>query len=108
MRSTTLFAEGNIVYTEGVTSFCVRKQNDVSLRLNDVASKLANDVVSLRTQTQKRQTVKSVFFGVGTFLFSRAAARQVSSAQVSLTSVFGMGTGGPSPQSAPTIFGCDF
>ena len=41
---------------------------------------------------------------VGTYLFSRAAARQVSSAQVSLTSVFGMGTGGPSPQSAPTMY----
>ena len=41
-------------------------------------------------------------FCVGTVLSSRAAARQVFSAQVSLTSVFGMGTGGPSPQSAPT------
>ena len=33
---------------------------------------------------------------VGDDLFSRAASSQVSSAQVSLTSVFGMGTGGPS------------
>lgn len=32
-----------------ITSFCVRKRNDVSLRLNDFASKLANDVMSLRT-----------------------------------------------------------
>ena len=37
------------------------------------------------------------------YLFSRPVARQVSSAQVSLTSVFGMGTGGPSPQSTPTV-----
>ena len=37
-------------------------------------------------------------------LFYRSVARQVSSARVSLTSVFGMGTGGPSPQSAPTYF----
>ena len=36
------------------------------------------------------------------YLFSRPVTRQVSSAQVSLTSVFGMGTGGPSPQSTPT------
>ena len=36
------------------------------------------------------------------YLFSRSVSRQVSSAQVSLTSVFGMGTGGPSPQSTPT------
>ena len=37
------------------------------------------------------------------YLFSRPVARQLSSAQVSLTSVFGMGTGGPSPQSTPTV-----
>ena len=39
------------------------------------------------------------------YLSSRAVARQVLSAQVSLTSVFGMGTGGPSPQSIPTLTG---
>ena len=36
------------------------------------------------------------------YLFFRPVSRQVSSAQVSLTSVFGMGTGGPSLQSTPT------
>ena len=36
------------------------------------------------------------------YLSSRAVARQVLSAQMSLTSVFGMGTGGPSLQSIPT------
>ena len=36
------------------------------------------------------------------YLSSRAVARKVLSAKVSLTSVFGMGTGGPSPQSTPT------
>ena len=36
------------------------------------------------------------------YLFSRPVARQLSSAKVSLTSVFGMGTGGPSLQSTPT------
>ena len=39
------------------------------------------------------------------YLSSQAVARQVLSAQVSLTSVFGMGTGGPSPQSIPTHYG---
>ena len=34
---------------------------------------------------------------VGVSLLSQAASSQVSSAPVSLTSVFGMGTGGPSP-----------
>ena len=37
------------------------------------------------------------------YLSSRAVARQVLSAQMSLTSVFGMGTGGPSSQSTPTV-----
>ncbi len=36
------------------------------------------------------------------YLFFRAASSQVSSAQMSLTTVFGMGTGGPSLQSTPT------
>ena len=37
------------------------------------------------------------------YLFSRPVTRQLSSAQMSLTSVFGMGTGGPSSQSIPTM-----
>ena len=37
------------------------------------------------------------------YLSSRAVARQVLSARMSLTSVFGMGTGGPSSQSIPTM-----
>ena len=40
---------------------------------------------------------------VGVDLFSQPVARQVSSAQVSLTSVFGMGTGGPSPLKTLTM-----
>ena len=43
------------------------------------------------------------FFSVGIVLFSRSASRQVSSAQMSLTSVFGMGTGGTSSPLAPAI-----
>ena len=38
------------------------------------------------------------------YLSSQAVTSQVFSARVSLTAVFGMGTGGPSPQSAPTLF----
>ena len=45
-------------------------------------------------------------FGVGIYLLSRAASSQVSSTRVSLTAVFGMGTGVPSPSSTPTICGC--
>ena len=39
----------------------------------------------------------------GAYLFSQAVSSQVSSAQQSLTSVFGMGTGGTSASSAPAI-----
>ena len=38
------------------------------------------------------------------YLSSRAVTRKVLSAKVCLTSVFGMGTGGPTPQSTPTIY----
>ena len=41
---------------------------------------------------------------VGISLFSRAVTSQVFSAPLSLTSVFGMGTGGPSASSTPTCF----
>ena len=40
--------------------------------------------------------------GVGEYLSSRAVASQVLSARQSLTSVFGMGTGGPSALITPT------
>ena len=39
---------------------------------------------------------------VGAYLSYQAASSQVLSARVSLTAVFGMGTGVPSPSSAPT------
>ena len=43
-----------------------------------------------------------VLLSVGTYLSSRAVAHRVLSTQTSLSTVFGMGTGGPSPPSAPT------
>ena len=55
VRSTTLFAEGNLV-------LCPQADNDVILRIKDVASKLANDVVSLRTQTQKEKASQMTCF----------------------------------------------
>ena len=53
---------------------------------------------------QKRLRISSEAFSVqvGDYLFSRAVSSELSSAQVSLTSVFGMGTGGTSPSSTPT------
>ena len=54
-------------------------------------------------QAQKNHLFAQVVFCVGENLFFRAVSSQVSSAPASLTSVFGMGTGGPSRQSTPTI-----
>ena len=55
-------------------------------------------------QKNKRTDINyRFFFQNGSFIFSRAVTRQVSSAQESLTSVFGMGTGGSSPQSPPYL-----
>ena len=47
------------------------------------------------------------YTNVGVFLFSQAVTSQVSSALLSLTSVFGMGTGVPSASSTPTLL-CRF
>ena len=44
----------------------------------------------------------------GTYLFSQVVSNQLSSARQSLTSVFGMGTGGTSASSAPAIYAQDF
>ncbi len=53
--------------------------------------------------TKKNHTISRVVFSLcWRYLSSRAVTRKVLSAKVSLTSVFGMGTGGPSPQSTPT------
>ena len=51
---------------------------------------------------EKKTPYRSKRFQCWRYLSSRAVTRQVLSAQMSLTSVFGMGTGGPSPQSTPT------
>ena len=56
---------------------------------------------SLQSKGNGLATVSLVCVGID--LFSRAVASQVSSALQSLTSVFGMGTGGPSPLKTPTI-----
>ena len=50
----------------------------------------------------KNRWYKTIGFCVSTDLFFRAVASQVFSAQLSLTSVFGMGTGGPSTLKALT------
>ena len=55
----------------------------------------------------KNRTQLGAVFVCWHYLSSRQVTLQVLSAQMSLTSVFGMGTGGPSSQSIPTIWdGC--
>ena len=49
-----------------------------------------------RSEKEKTHLSRCVFKDVGVDLSSREAALQVFSARVSLTTVFGMGTGGPS------------
>ena len=72
----------------------------VSLRVKRV---ITNDPRLARRRRKKTTCLHRWFFRVGENLFFRAVSSQVSSAPTSLTSVFGMGTGGPSRQSTPTI-----
>ena len=57
----------------------------------------------IRKDKKKKRKAFAFRFCVGVYLSSRAVASQVLSARVSLTAVFGMGTGGPSPLATPTI-----
>ena len=57
---------------------------------------------ALQTSKNVLRELSGRFIQVGDYLFSRAVSSELSSAQVSLTSVFGMGTGGTSPSSTPT------
>ena len=54
-------------------------------------------------ESKKMPTLLDGHFDVGISLFFQAVTSQVFSAPLSLTSVFGMGTGGPSASSTPTI-----
>ena len=61
--------------------------------------------VLLAMTIQEKKTPQLTLWGMCShYLSSRAVARQVLSAQMSLTSVFGMGTGGPSSQSIRTMW----
>ena len=54
-------------------------------------------------KNKSRYPIGYLLLSVGIFLLFRAVSSQVSSTPMSLTSVFGMGTGGPSSSSTPTI-----
>ena len=59
--------------------------------------------IGMMRYIRKKTAADAAVFCVGIDLSSRSVSRQVLSALVSLTSVFGMGTGGPSPLKTPTI-----
>ena len=65
--------------------------------LTDLSRDSAGGVPNKVNKTQKRTTAFVVVLSCWRYLFSRAVSSQVSWAEASLTSVFGMGTGGPSP-----------
>ena len=79
------------IFGAGELNFCVRNGNRWTLTVK----------ITTYSAYACQRTICS--FGVGIDLFSRAASSQVSSAQMSLTSVFGMGTGGPSSLKIPTM-----
>ena len=64
-----------------------------------------NVSVTRFSRTIQRKTDPLLWVGsCWRYLSSRAVTRKVLSAKVCLTSVFGMGTGGPTPQSTPTFW----
>ena len=65
-------------------------------------------VTSWLTVMRSTDWAMEEYIKVGISLFSRGAATQVFSAPLSLTSVFGMGTGVPSTSAIPTIFNYNF
>ena len=78
---------------------------DHELRRNGLSAELRVQSAELTLERKSRETYSVSLGCVGYELSSRAVASQVFSALVSLTSVFGMGTGGPSPLKTPTAFG---
>ena len=61
------------------------------------------DKEPIKNRKRKNPSESDGFHYVGISLFFRAVTSQVFSAPLSLTSVFGMGTGGPSASSTPTV-----
>ena len=89
-----------------------RKNSTISggVQCSHYLSSRVGQVLSCRSQVSRGhlQAEKNSTISGGVqcshYLSSRAVARQVLSAQMSLTSVFGMGTGGPSSQSIRTLY----
>ena len=63
---------------------------------------VGSGIVCRHRRQKKPRRLARLFYLCWHYLSSRQVTLQVLSAQMSLTSVFGMGTGGPSSQSIPT------
>jgi hypothetical protein len=68
----------------------------IVIRFTDLNKKQRQAVIGHR-KSKGNPDWDRLCFCVGIYLSYRAVASQVLSARVSLTAVFGMGTGGPSP-----------
>ena len=87
---------------------CQHKRKRTGETVRFVYSSLARAQIKLRLLSEEhtsKSPYKSSFLTVctGTALSSQAVSSQVFSTLVSLTSVFGMGTGGTSPPLAPVL-----
>ena len=94
------FAQVIVQYRLSGPSFSVLAQSDLTAPVR--ALKLIQ-----RKKPPSRITAERWLFlkeKAGTYLFSQVVSNQLSSAQQSLTSVFGMGTGGTSASSAPAKY----
>ena len=59
----TSFVEGNFVYTVGVTSFCVRKRNEVDSKLpNEVLALLVTELCPTDTNTKRKSKSFDLLF----------------------------------------------
>ena len=95
MKYTLSIADASREKSEKVVS---RSQNEKG----PIRALLSCNFVNERTIAKTASRKRSGFHLCWHYLSSRQVTLQVLSARTSLTSVFGMGTGGPSSQSKPT------
>ncbi len=87
-------------FSQGVFHFTLFNRHTPLGR--SIRSELKNLNVLSRTDNRKSPSADADGPSVGEDLFFRAVARRVFLARQSLTTVFGMGTGGPSEKDTPT------
>ena len=105
---TKYYTTGYLIWQSLFSEICLRNQWFFIVKRTSLksASLCWHCPASWIGHVLKTYNIKNSIFSDGVlcwhYLSSRAVTRQVLSAHMSLTSVFGMGTGGPSWQSIPT------